>query len=135
MTHAFEAGDIPPIRLKHRLRIAREEASLEQAELAELMGVSRNVISNAESGRTVPRKIVFNAWALATGVPVSWLEHGVGEVPPGDGGPQGQDEVRPEGFEPPTFCLVAAPTNAQFATVTTLHPEAGRGPRAVSVTP
>ncbi|QEA10812.1 immunity repressor [Mycobacterium phage Weirdo19] len=129
MTHAFEAGEIPPIRLKHRLRIAREEAGLEQVELAERMGVSRNVISNAESGRTVPRKIVFNAWALATGVPVSWLERGVGDVPPGEGGPEGGGEVRPEGFEPPTFCLGARPAKPQLTLVPSPGPEAVGGPR------
>jgi transcriptional regulator with XRE-family HTH domain len=105
MTHAYEGGHVPPIRLKQRFRIAREEAGLEQTELAERMGVSRNVVSNAESGRTRPRKIVFNAWALACGVPVSWLENGVGDDSPEYDGPDAGGNVRPKGFEPPTFCI------------------------------
>ncbi|WP_280317344.1 helix-turn-helix transcriptional regulator [Nocardia wallacei] len=76
MTSAYEVGRVPEIRLHHRLRIARETAGLEQGQLAELMGVSRNSVSNAESGKHTPRKILVNAWALATGVPVSWLETG-----------------------------------------------------------
>lgn len=89
MTTAYEAGKIPQILMRHRLRIAREAAGLEQADLAGLMGVSRNTVGNAESGKTDPRKIVLNAWALATGVPVSWLERGESpqpERPDGGGG-------------------------------------------------
>ncbi|WP_308207010.1 helix-turn-helix domain-containing protein [Mycobacteroides abscessus] len=99
MTAAFESGNIPPSRLRHRLRIAREEAQLDQHQLAELMGVGRSVVGNCESGRTVPKKIVVNAWALACGVPASWLATGEGEQPPEDDGPM----VRPKGFEPLTF--------------------------------
>ncbi|QDF19337.1 immunity repressor [Mycobacterium phage Cracklewink] len=105
MTSAYEQGTIPPSRLKYRLRIAREEADLDQQQLAELMGVSRHVVSNAERGMTTPRKVVLNAWALACGVPVSWLEKGIGgwEPPPAD------DAVRPKGLEPLTFCFVTRP--------------------------
>jgi transcriptional regulator with XRE-family HTH domain len=73
MTTAYEMGKVPPILVHHRLRIAREFAGLEQEQLAELIGVSRNTISNAENGRRKPRRITLNAWALATGVPVSWF--------------------------------------------------------------
>jgi transcriptional regulator with XRE-family HTH domain len=73
MTSAYESGNVPPILVRHRLRIAREYAGLEQDELAERIGVSRNTIINAEKGHREPRRITFNAWALATGVPVSWL--------------------------------------------------------------
>ena len=65
------------------------------------MGVSRDVVSRAENDRSKPRRIVINAWALATGVPVSWLRDGTGDwEPPGD-----DDPVRPKGFEPLTFCI------------------------------
>lgn len=76
MTSAYESGNEPPILVQHRLRIAREFAGLEQEELAELIGVSRNTVGNAEKGRGKPRKITLNAWALACGVPVSWIEKG-----------------------------------------------------------
>lgn len=99
MSTALNQGHIPPSRLPYRLLIARLEAGLKQEELAALMGCGRTVISNAEKGKGPVRKIVLNAWALATGVPISWLENGIGgwEPPPAD------DDVRPEGFEPPTF--------------------------------
>lgn len=86
MTSAYDAGTIPPIRLHHRLRIAREWAQLEQSELAELIGISRNSVSTAERGVTQPRRITLNAWAFATGVPVTWLQTGHG---PTGGSPDG----------------------------------------------
>lgn len=73
MTNAYESGRVPTILVRHRLRIAREYARLEQEELAKLIGVSRTTIGNAETGRVTPRRITLNAWALACGVPVSWL--------------------------------------------------------------
>lgn len=73
MTSAYEAGGIPEIQVHHRLRIAREWANLEQEELAERMGITRQSVGSAERGRTKPRKITLNAWALACGVPASWL--------------------------------------------------------------
>ena len=82
MTSAYNQGHIPEIQLRHRLRIAREHAGLDQGQIAELMGVSRNTISNAETGAVTVRKIVINAWALACGVPVAWLLTG---EPPASG--------------------------------------------------
>ena len=72
----FEGGSVPPILVRHRLRIAREYAGLEQDELAELIGVARNTVGNAEKGRHKVRKITLNAWALHCGVPLSWIENG-----------------------------------------------------------
>ncbi|MGI9124170.1 MAG: helix-turn-helix transcriptional regulator, partial [Mycobacterium sp.] len=66
-------GEVPTIEIRHRMRIAREYAGLEQEQLAERMGVSRTTVGNAETGRVKPRKIVVNAWAMACGVPVSWI--------------------------------------------------------------
>ncbi|WP_249266841.1 helix-turn-helix domain-containing protein [Mycobacterium colombiense] len=76
---------------------------MKQEELAAVMGVGRTVVSDAEKGKRYPRKIVLNAWALATGVPISWLEHGDGGWYPPEDGPDGGTEARPEGLEPPTF--------------------------------
>lgn len=73
MTSAYNQGEIPDVLPRHRLRIAREHAGLDQSQLAEFIGVSRNTISNAETGNVAPRKIVVNAWALACGVPVTWI--------------------------------------------------------------
>ena len=85
MTTAINQGRVPPIELRHRLHIAREFAGYDREELAELIAVSRNTIANAETGRAQPRRIMINAWAMACGVPVSWLL--TGEHPSGDPGP------------------------------------------------
>ena len=81
---------VPTIEVRHRLRIAREFAGLEQEQLAELIGVSRTTVSNNEKGRVYPRKILVNAWALACGVPATWIWTG---QPSGDG-PSPTDGLR-----------------------------------------
>ena len=80
--------------MRHRLRIAREEAGLDQGDLADRMGVSRNTVSNTESGKSTPQRVVINAWALATGCPVNWLITGC--APPGPA-PDGGDECPQQG--------------------------------------
>ncbi|KRM04611.1 hypothetical protein FC89_GL002302 [Liquorilactobacillus ghanensis DSM 18630] len=42
------------IILKNRLKIARAEKNLNQSQLAKLVGVSRQTISNIETGEFVP---------------------------------------------------------------------------------
>ena len=86
MTSAQDGLRVPEFDVADRLRKARETAEYDQVKLAELMGVSRETVSNYERGRTKPRKIVLNAWALATGVPVTWLRDGVAPVTPPPGG-------------------------------------------------
>ena len=87
MSINYDAGHVPPIELHHRLRIAREYAGLEQEELAAVIGVARNTIGSAESGKREPRRITINAWALVCGVPRQWLIDGT--VPSG-GAPTAQ---------------------------------------------
>lgn len=92
MTSVYESGVVPPIEVRHRLRIAREYAGLEQDALAELIGVSRNTIGNAEKGNVKPRPITLRAWAFHCGVPLSWIERG--ETPPSPhGGPGGDGSL------------------------------------------
>jgi DNA-binding XRE family transcriptional regulator len=93
---------IPQWDLSDRLRKAREFAGYEQADLERLTGLSRATISNYERGRTKPSKASMNLWSLATGVSLNWLVNG--ESPDPQSGPG--LSVRPEGFEPPTFCFV-----------------------------
>ena len=42
------------ILLRNRLRVARAEKDLSQADLAEMVGVSRNTISSIETGQFCP---------------------------------------------------------------------------------
>lgn len=74
MTNATaEIVSVPSWSVGDRLRKAREAAGLEQRELAERAGISRATISNAERGIGNPNLATLQAWADATGVPVSWL--------------------------------------------------------------
>lgn len=75
-------GMIPEWTVGDRLRKAREWRGLTQYELASAVGVSRNSVSNYEVGATEPRRIVLNAWAMATGVSLNWLLS-EGGTPPG----------------------------------------------------
>ena len=76
MTSATQAGVCPPIELRHRLRIAREYAGLDQEQLADRIEAARSTVSNAETGKVKPRRMVVVAWAMACGVSREWLESG-----------------------------------------------------------
>ena len=94
---------IPEWTVSDRLRKAREFAGIDQFELARRAGLGRNTISNYERGAVTPRRANMLAWAMATGVPIAWLENG--ETPQSGGGPDGcvSGDVRSKGLEPPTF--------------------------------
>ena len=77
--------------LAKRLRAARIIADLDQAGIAERIGVSRQTVSNWERGLAEPGATYFVRWAKETGQPLEWLAEGVSDV------------VRPEGFEPPAY--------------------------------
>jgi transcriptional regulator with XRE-family HTH domain len=88
MSTNLEAPRVPVFTIADRLRKAREEAGLAQHELAEAMGASRGTVSNYELGVYPPKRPVLLAWAMATGVPLEWLE--TGKTTTGPGGPSGQ---------------------------------------------
>lgn len=94
-TSAYESGNVPPVLLRHRLRIAREFAGYEQEELAELIGVARNTVGNAELGRVKPRRITLRAWAFHCAVPLSWIEGG-DALPHPPSGPPNTERAGPE---------------------------------------
>ena len=102
-----QPGKVPAWTVADRLRKARESAGLDQGQLAELTGMALNTISNYEAERVKPRRAGIMAWALATGVPLSWIQTGVAETqnaPGPDDGTEGvSDGVRSKGLEPPTF--------------------------------
>lgn len=92
---------IPELTLGDRLRRARLNTGLSTAAFAERLGCSQKTVNNAEADKHGVRKIVLNAWSLATGVPVEWLE--TGNAPQdGDGGPDGDPStlVRSYGAAP-----------------------------------
>lgn len=69
-----------------RLRKAREHAGYTQSAFADHIGVSARSLGKYERGEASPRRPVLLAWALATGVPVEWLLHGVAPTSPDDPG-------------------------------------------------
>jgi transcriptional regulator with XRE-family HTH domain len=76
MTILPEARNVPPIPLSTRLRLAREWRGLEQQTVADELGISRATVSNYETGKTSPGKLVINAWAVACTTDVEWLKTG-----------------------------------------------------------
>jgi len=70
-------------RLGNTLRAAREARGLTQAQLAELVGVSRKTINTVENGIFVPSTVIALklAWALETRVEALFflIEEGAAE--------------------------------------------------------
>jgi transcriptional regulator with XRE-family HTH domain len=62
--------------LSDRLRKSREQAGLEQTQLAEITRFSRATISAAENGHRRPSRATIAIWAMATGVSRDWLTNG-----------------------------------------------------------
>ena len=79
MSELATSGVIPAFTQADRLRKAREVAQIDQGTFAADLGVSRNTVTNYERGHVRPRRPVLLAWAMRTGVPLSWLE--TGEAP------------------------------------------------------
>jgi len=69
-------GTVPTWTLGDRLRKAREEAGLQQKDVADALGISRNSVGNYEAGHTKPRRLVLQAWAFQCGVSYGWLKDG-----------------------------------------------------------
>lgn len=69
--------------LRDRLRAAREQAGFTTRTFAERTGISKNSISNYETGKTTPRRPQIMAWAMATEFDFDWLESGA--TPESDG--------------------------------------------------
>lgn len=61
-----------------RFRKARERTGLDQEPFAELIGSSRQTVSNYEKDNTQRHvQAIVNAWALATGTTPEWLLEGL----------------------------------------------------------
>lgn len=89
--------------------MARMHAGMEQAELAEVTGLSRNTIGNYERGKVAPRRAVLISIAMATGVDLGWLETGETPAGPGTDGGDGESVVRHQGLEPRTRWFAPQP--------------------------
>lgn len=72
--------ELEPDRIRARLRQARKETGLSQADLAELLGVHKRTIENYENVR-VPWDHL-NDYARLTNRPVEWFLYGEAALPP-----------------------------------------------------
>lgn len=86
MTSSHQVGRVPAWSMSDRLRKARESADMSQTDLGEAMGVARSTVARSEQTGAVRRQTLIT-WALATGVPIQWLETGEAPSPDGDGAP------------------------------------------------
>ncbi len=85
--------------LADRMRKSLRVADIGVQEMADYLEVQRATVGRWINGHTSPSTATVKLWALRTGVPYEWLR---GTVKPRPAVPNGAD-VRPEGFEPPTF--------------------------------
>lgn len=65
---AFTQGD--------RMAKAMRAADVTRTDMAEYLGVSPTTIGNYTADRTPVKKQTMRLWAMRTGVPLEWLEHG-----------------------------------------------------------
>ena len=65
---------LPTFTIADRMRKARQHAGLSVEVMAAELGISRNTVTNYESGRSVPTDARLNLWSRVTGVPVDWLK-------------------------------------------------------------
>ena len=86
---------VPEWSLGDRLRKARSLTGMTVAEFAAHIGVSDRTINNAENDKRAVRRITLNAWAMATGVSLAWLEtgHAAAEPTPDPGRPREPDKL------------------------------------------
>ncbi|MEQ8178022.1 MAG: helix-turn-helix domain-containing protein [Amphiplicatus sp.] len=68
--------DPPPPSIGERIRLARKNTGLNQAALAERVGVTQPAVANWESGVHDPRRLMLAKLAEALAVPMEWLAEG-----------------------------------------------------------
>lgn len=98
-----------------RMAAARKMAGLTQMELANMLGASSRTIIRWEQDEVKVPYIAIVALSVATDVNLGWLQTGEKDIPSTEHlefltmeaeNNHSAGFVRPEGFEPPTFCFV-----------------------------
>lgn len=104
---------MPEVTPHQRMSRARLFAGIDQAEMARILGRSRNTVSAWERGVNEPPITAVAMWAMVTGRSLDWIMWGdegaprelagalINATTPAEAG--AGDWVRHEGFEPPTF--------------------------------
>lgn len=99
-----------------RMARSRKFVGLDQREMANLLGVNRNTVSNWETGVTEPTMSMFASWARITGRSMEWIVYGDDEAP---GAAPGAADVPGRTFVP----VVATPdTLAELLELWGVHP-------------
>jgi transcriptional regulator with XRE-family HTH domain len=80
-------SDQTPASIGARIRQARKALSLNQAELAERVGVTQPAVANWESGVHDPRRLMLAKIAEALSTPLDWLAEGARSSAERDKGP------------------------------------------------
>lgn len=90
-----------------RLRKSLRASGVGVQVMADYLGMSRNSISNWINGRAVPDHRTLMLWAMRTGVPLPWLEHGETpeHTPTSAWAPRGSNP-KPTGCRPRHLVLV-----------------------------
>lgn len=85
---------IPDMSLGWRLRMSQESAEVSRKALAEHLGVDPGTITRWTHDKgSPPKRAYLIQWAMMTGVPVEWLEHGA--TGGGNDGPDGGQKTEP----------------------------------------
>jgi transcriptional regulator with XRE-family HTH domain len=74
--------------LADRMRRALRVSDIAVGDMADYLGVTRGTVSTWINGRITPDRRTLMLFAMRTGFPLEWLEHGVGS-PTGPVGPAG----------------------------------------------
>lgn len=84
-----------------RLRKARQMTGMTTRQFALELGVSQGTVTSAENDNTKVRMITLKAWALATGVPIEWLQFGIDPTGDTDGGERARQDsnLRPRDYK------------------------------------
>lgn len=93
MSIDLDSGHVPARHIGRRIRDAREDAGLSQAELGTATGIGGRTIQRYERGDVQVKRPALVAIALATGAPLTWLE--TGQAPRGEGPDGGQGALLP----------------------------------------
>lgn len=95
MSTSPDWGQVPEFTKADRIRKARESAGLSQQEMADRIGIARSSITNYEKGHHAPLPTILKQLAMATGVPLAWMETGEGGDNDGPGAGDTQGYLEP----------------------------------------
>lgn len=72
---------VPEFDTADRMRKALRTSGVGVQDMADYLGVARNTVSTWINGRIQPSTQTLRLWALRTGVPYEWLQHGTSPEP------------------------------------------------------